>query len=277
MKIARCFFFLFLMHSLMIVSSARATEIFRIGVAPHTSARVIIEMYQPLRFYLAQALGMPVEIVTAPNFTDTVERAIAQKYDLVITTGHQARLLQTDAGYTPLLTYCADFYAVALVAGNSSIKTTADLHGGKALGLSETSLVTLWGLHWLRKNKLDDMNIQYVSASDSVASLLLTGEANVGFTSLANYQQLAPTIQSQLHIFAQSDAMAGRVYLLNKHWKSIRGKVNRALWDFSRSPVGKDYFEKYQLGGYRELRHGELESMNPYAAEVRMQLKAQKK
>ena len=30
--------------------------VFRIGVAPHTSARVILEMYQPLRLHLEQAL-----------------------------------------------------------------------------------------------------------------------------------------------------------------------------------------------------------------------------
>lgn len=77
---------------------------FRIGVAPHSSARVIIEMYQPLRLHLEQALHLPVEIVTAPDFTEFARRAMAQQYDIAITTGHQARLLQTDAGYLPLLT-----------------------------------------------------------------------------------------------------------------------------------------------------------------------------
>ena len=89
---------------------------FRIGVAPHSSARVIVGMYQPLRTHLEQALGQPVDIVTAPDFTEFARRAMQQQYDLAITTGHQARLLQTDAGYLPLLTYQSDFRAVALVA-----------------------------------------------------------------------------------------------------------------------------------------------------------------
>ena len=70
---------------------------FRIGVAPHSSARVILEMYQPLRLYLEQVLQRPVEIVTAPDFTEFARRGMAQNYDIAITTGHQARLLQTDA------------------------------------------------------------------------------------------------------------------------------------------------------------------------------------
>lgn len=93
---------------------------FRIGVAPHSSARVILEMYQPLRLYLEQALGSPVEIVTAPDFTEFARRAVAQQYDIAITTGHQARLLQSDAAYRPLLTYQSDFKAVALVGPDST-------------------------------------------------------------------------------------------------------------------------------------------------------------
>ena len=93
-----------------------ARDSFILGVAPHTSARVILEMYQPLRSYLSKALKMPVEVVTAPDFDTFAKRALAGDFDIAVTTGHQARLLQTDTGYLPLLTYKADFKAVALVA-----------------------------------------------------------------------------------------------------------------------------------------------------------------
>lgn len=42
---------------------------FRVGVAPHTSARLILQQYQPLRASLEKGLGQPVEIATAPDFT----------------------------------------------------------------------------------------------------------------------------------------------------------------------------------------------------------------
>lgn len=110
--------FLLFLPALCLAAAAPASS-FRIGVAPHSSARVIIEMYQPLRQYLEQILQRPVEIVTAPDFTEFARRGMAQGYDIAITTGHQARLLQTDALYLPLLTYQADFKAVALVAAES--------------------------------------------------------------------------------------------------------------------------------------------------------------
>ncbi len=73
---------------------------FRIGVAPHTSTRVILELYQPLRLHLEKELGGPAEILTAPDFTEFARRSLHHEYDLVITTGHQARLLEIDTHTT---------------------------------------------------------------------------------------------------------------------------------------------------------------------------------
>ncbi len=116
------------------VAQAQSPTVFRLGIAPHTSARVILEMYQPLRQQLEKALGMPVEVVTAPDFTEFAKRMLHQEYDIAVTTGHQARLAQTDADYVPLITYSAEFRAVALVAGNSKYKTAKDLRGLPVLG-----------------------------------------------------------------------------------------------------------------------------------------------
>ena len=252
--------------------TAPSTPVFHFGVAPHTSARVILEMYQPLRVQLEKALGMPVEIVTASDFTEFAKRMVNQEYDIAVTTGHQARLAQTDAGYLPLLTYSADFRAVALVTGTSTIKTAKELQGKPVLGLSPTSLVTLWGQHWLKQNGNLD-TLKYVSASDSVARLVLSGEAAAGFTSLANYQSLPRDLQSQLRFLTISEPMAGRVYMLNKRQLSRKETIDNALAVFADSPEGKSYFAKYKLEGYRNLKPKELEVMEPFAKEVRQSLR----
>jgi phosphonate transport system substrate-binding protein len=254
-------------------SRSYSQESFVIGVAPHTSARVIVEMYQPLRLHLEKSLGMPVEVVTATDFNEFARRALDQEYDLAITTGHQARLLQTDANYLPLLTYQADFKAIAIVSAKSPIRKPKDLKGTNVLGLSPASLVTLWGQHWLADNGLDSVAIKYVSASDSVAQLVITGEAAAGFTSLANFQKLAPNVQGQLRILAASRSMAGRVYVLNRRRAADKNRIVDALWAFAKTPEGKRYFEANKLEGYRKLQPKELNDMDTYAAEVRKVLK----
>ena len=245
----------------------------RIGVAPHSSARVIIEMYQPLRQHLEQALHRPVEIVTAPDFTEFARRGMAQAYDIAITTGPQARLLQTDAGHLPLLTYKADFKAVALVPGQSRLREPKELAGGTVIGLSGSSLVTLWGQQWLHRNSVGEVTMRYVSASDSVGQLLVKGEASAGFMSLANFQNLPPPVRDQLRVLAESLPMAGRVYLLNARHRKEQEAILAALWAFAETPDAKQYFARYKLGGYRALEPRELVAMEPYANDVRLALK----
>jgi phosphonate transport system substrate-binding protein len=252
---------------------AAAPAIFRIGVAPHSSARVILEMYQPLRQHLEQSLQQPVEIVTAPDFTEFARRAVAQQYDIAITTGHQARLLQTDAGGLPLLTYKSDFKAVALVAADSRYREPGDLAGTPVIGLSASSLVTLWGQHWLHRNSVDGTTMRYVSASDSVGQLLLKGEGSVGFMSLANYQNLAAPVRDQMRVLADSLPMAGRVYVLNARHAKRQADISATLWAFADTPEAKAYFARHKLGGYRALEPRELVALDPYANEVRLTLK----
>ncbi|MGE5472037.1 MAG: phosphate/phosphite/phosphonate ABC transporter substrate-binding protein [Bacteroidota bacterium] len=266
--------FLLAIAGLTTTFAARAQDnSFKLGIAPHTSARVILEMYQPLRLHLERALGQPVEVQTAPDFTEFGRRALNQEYDLAVTTGHQARLYQTDAGYRPLLTYQADFRAVALVARDSNFRQAADLKGKPVLGLSPSSLVSLWGMHWLKSNGVTDATLRYVSAADSISRQVLAGDAAVAFTSLANFQKLPTEQQEALRILAESEPMAGRVYMLNQRQAGRQAIIDAALWSFAASDEGRKYFEKNKLDGYRKLRPRELEVMEPYTAETRLLLK----
>jgi len=253
-------------------ATAQTAEPFRLGIAPHTSARMILEMYQPLRLHLEHALGRPVEVVTAPDFTEFARRMMRLEYDLAITTGHQARLAQTDASYTPMITYSADFRAVALVADNSKIHQIGDLKGKAVLGLSPTSLVTLWGQHWLKSGGLTQA-LRYVSASDSVVHLILENQVAAGFTSMANYQSLPREIQVKLRFLSISEPMAGRVYVLSPKQITLKQAIDNALRSFPQTEAGRSYFSKYMLDGYRQLKSKELEAMDPFAAEVRQTLK----
>jgi phosphonate transport system substrate-binding protein len=251
-----------------------ADPVFHLGVAPHTSPRVILEMYKPLRQYLEKALGQTVLIETAPDFTEFGRRALNQEYDIAITTGHQAHIYQNDAAYLPLLTYKAEFKAIAIVAKNGPIRKATDLQGSTVLGLSPSSLVTQWGLHWLQRNKLNNITVKYVSAADSVSHQVLAGEASAGFTSLANYQKLPVEQQSALSILVESEAMAGRIYMLNKRQIARRAKIEQALFTFAETTEGKNYFDQAKLEGYRKLHPHELDAMEPFAATTRQLLKS---
>lgn len=247
----------------------------RIGIAPHTSARVIIEQYQPVRLAVEKAMAQPAEIVTAPDFTAFARRALDQEYDIAVTTGHQAQLLRQDAGYKPLLTYKADFKSVVVAAVGAPYSDAASLRGTTVLGLNPSSLVTLWGQHWLKDSKVD-AQLRYVSAADSVAQIVLAGDAAAGFMSRANLQKLAPDVQAKLTVIAESQPMAGRVYLLNARLADRWPALHDALMAFAETAEGRTYFDTNALGGYRDIGAEELATMEPLADEVRQVLKAAK-
>lgn len=270
---------LFAMSVLALLFPPHATaqeNALKVGIAPHSSARLILKLYQPLRLHLEQKLGTPVEIVTAPDFTEFARRALNNEYDIALTTGNQARMLQVDAGYIPLVTYKTEFKAIAIVARSSNIQNARDIGNKGILGLSPSSLVTQWGLNWLAQNGLDPSTVRYVSAADSVAQLLLAKDAAVGFISDANFRQLPPHIQPQLRVIASSNKLIGRVYMLNKRLAPYAGQFESALFSFAKTAAGESYFAQYNLGGYRKLSKNELVVMEPYANKVREVLRTSK-
>jgi len=244
-------------------------EPLRIGVAPHTSARFVLELYQPLREHLERELNRPVDVMTAPDFTTFVRRALALDYDIAITTGHQAQVLRVDAGCLPLRTYAAEFRAVVVVPVESPATNAAALANSRVIGLSPTSLVTQWGQHWLTDQGVPNIEIRYVSAADSVAQLVLAGEASAGLFSTANFLSLSPEVRARLRFLARSEPMLGRVYMLNPHQAPQLERIQAALDHFAASPEGKRYFENNSLLGYRPVRPEELTALDRYAREVR--------
>lgn len=221
---------------------------------------------------MAQALHQPVDVQTAPDFTEFARRSLDQSYDMVVTSGHQAELLRADGGYLPLVTYRADFLAVMVMDKAMPLATPKDLDGKVVLGLNPSSLVTIWGQHWLAENHVAPQTIRYISAADSVGQLVLAGDAVAGFMSLANFQTLPAETRDALRIEERSPAMAGRVYMLNARQGAIKEKVLSALGTFAESAEGQRYFEEFKLGGYRPVTTSELQRMKPYADEVRQVL-----
>ena len=273
MRFLRCIQACLLLCCLGPPPAATAAETFHLGVAPHSSVRIVIAQYQPLRAALQGALEIPVEVSTARDFTAFMRRALAFDYDIVITTAHQAAVLRDDAGFIPLLTYRADFEAVAVSAFDSGIVNVRELNARPVLGLNPASLVTLWGIDLLEKNQVRAKSLAYITASDSVAELVLRGEAAAGFMSLANYQKLAHEMRARLRIVARSGPLPGRVYLLSPKCAAHEKTVRATLASFAGGDAGQRYFAENQLGGYRPIKRAELDAMRNYADAVRRQLR----
>ena len=242
----------------------------QLGIAPHTSARALFLSYRPLRLFLQEKLQREVRIVSAPNFEEFLHRALEGRYDIVITTGHQARLLQVDQGWLPLVTYQADFRVVLVKAvDNLKIQNLSDLNGRRFLSLGPGSLTAYWSQHYLQQHSIVPSRVDYVSASDSLAELIVSGVAEAGALSQVGIDQLAASVREKLFVFERSPAFLGRTYMLNPRLSAEYPRIRSALDEFASSAEGQGCFQRSQLIGYREILPSELEAMDPYAHELR--------
>lgn len=111
-------------------ASPRANaQAFQIGVLPNVTARVILTNYRPMREYLAEELGRPVEVTTAPDFREFHARTMAGAYDLVVTAANLARVAQLDARLELLAGYDPPIPALLVMRKDSPVGTLDALRG----------------------------------------------------------------------------------------------------------------------------------------------------
>lgn len=253
---------------LLIASSsfihANATDSILIGIAPHSSARIILESHATLRSFLENRLGKPVEIVTAPTFSEFTRRSLQGQYDLLITSPHLALLAQDQAGYKPLLTYTQGLETVLV----SRTETLPEKRPLTVFGLDPISFVTLTGLEELQKRgiiKANDNTINYASASDSTALAVIQGKADIAIMSWPNYTKLNDEIKKQVAVSWRSEPKPSRIYLV-KTGKGIDAQTwEQAITAFTTSPEGMSHLEDNKLKGFRSVNTDDLNSVRPLA------------
>jgi phosphonate transport system substrate-binding protein len=237
---------------------------FLIGVLPHTSSRVIIANYQPIRAVVERIVAQPTEIVTAPSFTAFLRRAFTQDFDLAVVSSSMAELLRSQRGYLPLLVDTSPFRVVVLVARDATAVTgPSDLTGGVVLGLDPAALSTQWGEDWLARHRVVPSEMRYINAGDSIADLVARGAARGGFVSSPVLASLPAALQAKVRVLAESPLLPGRVTVLNRRHLAQAEAIRGGLLAFAASAEGRRHFTETGLGGYRALDPSELAEMAP--------------
>jgi len=194
-------------------------QAFQVGVLPNLSPRVLLTNYRPLRDHLSAALGMPVEIATAPDFRTFQARTLAGEYDLVVTAANLGRIAQLDAGLTLIAGFEPPIPAL-LVTLKAAAAPSIEALRGKALAVSNPqSLVVLAGKNWLRQRGLSagtDYELVWTRNEDSLAQALTSGSAPLAMMSAGELRAIRPEIADSgeggqaFHTKADSDSGRSR-------------------------------------------------------------------
>lgn len=247
----------------------------KIGIAPHSSTRVILQSHQDLKLFLEKYFKKPVNILTAKNFSEFTKRSnMGTYYDLILTSPNLAVLAQRLGGYTPLMTYKKGLSTILLATNKDILKSKKlPLH---VIGLDPVSFPTLDAQDWLAKKGFKDggkINYTYTSATDSSISILLNNNADMIIMSLPNYIKLITKKTKDLvHVIYQSKPKPSRIYLA-KDTNSITLKEwEIALDAFSKSPEGKRHLEITKLEGFKKIEDNDLNNLDSIVDETMKRL-----
>ena len=268
-----------LVLSVTILASALPAwaQSFQVGVLPNLSARVLLTNYRPLRDHLSAALGMPVEIVTAPDFRTFQARTVAGEYDLVVTAANLGRIAQLDAGLTLIAGFDPPIPAL-LVTLKATPAPSIEALRGKALAVSNPqSMLVLIGKNWLRQRGLvagADYEVVWTRNEDSLAQVLTSGSAPLAMMSAGELRAIRPEIAERLSVMDEFAKLPNFLLLQGRAMPADRAAaLKAALMAFPATDLGREFATLTGVRAIRPVPERDLETIDSITAETREQLR----
>jgi phosphonate transport system substrate-binding protein len=170
-----------------------------IGLLPGESAPTVMRLNEPLRAYLEQRLGLPVEMVVGANYAATGEALRFGRLDIAylgpVTYLLRARSAKLEPFARPSHEVVGPtFQAVIIVPADSPAKSLADLKGGEvAFGDPASTSGT-----WVPRYQLvaaglvsgRDYTLRVLGAHDAVALAVASHKVAAGGLSMPVYNRL---------------------------------------------------------------------------------------
>ena len=252
-------------------------QAFQVGVLPNLSPRVLLTNYRPLRDHLSAALGMPVEIATAPDFRTFQARTVAGEYDLVVTAANLGRIAQQDAGLTLIAGFEPAIPAL-LVTLKAAPAASIEALRGKALAVSNPqSMLVLVGKNWLRQRGLSartDYEVVWTRNEDSLAQVLTSGSAPLAMMSAGELRAIRPEIGERLSVMEEFARLPNFLLLQGRAMPADRAAVLRAaLMAFPATDLGREFTTLTGVRAISPVPEKDLETIDSVTAETREQLR----
>lgn len=243
------------------------------GVFPYFSTRALLDLYQPMRAYLANELRTPVNLFTAPNFKTYAEQTQQGLYDIIVTPPHFARLAQHETGYIPLVIYPGELQGIVVVARSSPIQRLQDLKGKVIATPNRLALVTIMGQQLLRDNGLVpavSVVMVDVASHNNAVLAVLRGEADAAITENEALLQMPPDLKGSVRIIARTPSVPHVMFLAHARLGPVRiGQIKAALLGFPGIADGRTSLKDGKFAGMRPVEEADLKNMDRYIPELK--------
>jgi len=245
------------------------------GFLPIVSSQKLVTRFGPLADYLAEKLGKPVRIETAPDYAQFLHRTNDEKrYDILFTAPHFYYLAHRDANYQVLVRVNApDLRAIIVAPNNSKLRTINDLRGHSLSTADPLALGTALVRDRLIAAGIDpDKDLTLVATPSHNASLL---SAHKGITDSASlmippFKRARPEIKNTMRII---DKTAGTPHMPISvaPWLSAKevSIIETSLMALNSTDEGRTLLKHLSWPGFAKVTSEEYDSLKPIAEQLK--------
>ncbi|MBS1190341.1 MAG: putative ABC-type phosphate/phosphonate transport system, periplasmic component [Rhodocyclaceae bacterium] len=259
----------FLSFLLVIPAWAQAADTLRLGIMPFNTPLALMRVHQPLREHLQAKLGMPVEILTSPDFPRYVADVRAGRFDVIVLAPHFAVLAYQDSGFRPLFHYLNTLEPLLVVRRDSGIEQVGQVRGRTVAVASKLALVTIVGLQRFRQEGIGyprDLRLQERVTHGAAIAAVAVGDVDTALTVETTLRQVPEDVRAKVRTLHLGVALPHLVTMANPALDdALVEKARAAFASFPATEAGRRFFADTGYGGYHPLDRDDIRKLAPYA------------
>ncbi|RMG36916.1 MAG: phosphate/phosphite/phosphonate ABC transporter substrate-binding protein [Gammaproteobacteria bacterium] len=244
----------------------------RMGIFPYFSPEQLIGLHKPLKDYLAHETGLPIRLVSAPDFKTFRQGTAAGRYDLLVTAPHLGRLAERQARYRWLAVTSNYSEAVFVARRDGPIHRIADLRGKRLALPPRLAIIHQMALETLEATGLEggrDVTIVPYKSHDRALYAVILGETDAAAVGRPTWRRYQAPEKRSLRVIGRSRPIPGFAIMVHRDLpKETAEALRRALEAFPGTPVGKTYFDTTGLEGVRPISPQDLAVLDHYLARI---------
>jgi phosphonate transport system substrate-binding protein len=234
----------------------------RVILLPFTNTLSLMEMYQPLREHLQTALGRPVHLFGAADFTNHFQDVRRRDYDLAITGPHFGAWAVAH-GAVPVLRYKPMLKPVLVVRAADGVTRPEQLKG-KIVALSNRlSVSSITGESWLAKQGMlagRDYKLVVSPTHTTAIMAVAMGEADAAITTHTPVQQAPDDVKAAIREIESPEAVPHLFTIANPALPPTQvAAIKSAILSFAETEAGKAFLAKSGYQGYVEISQSDLD------------------
>lgn len=237
------------------------------GVFPYVSRGQLMDFHTPLKVYLESRLKRPVDLVTAPDFAEFMNRTQKGEYDLILTAPHMGRLAERRDGYVRLVKTGHEVQGVFLVRRDSGLRKLSDLKGKTIMMAQPVSAVYQMAADHLQRNGLvpgRDVTVINTGTHNNALYAPARREADASVTGTLLWNNADPVIRAELVEIDGTRRVPGFMLMANKRVPPEQVKrIQALLLDFEKTEEGKAYFNVTDLKNFDLIDDKTMKSLDP--------------